>query len=68
MPVAVSVAVIVAEPIPAAVAFPWVPEALEMVATEVLLDIQLTDAVFFLSVIALFLFANAIVVELKKAD
>ena len=30
--------------------------------------IDLRDAVFFLSVIALFLFANAIVVELKKAD
>jgi len=30
--------------------------------------IDLRDAVFFLSVMALFLFANAIVVELKKAD
>jgi ABC-2 type transport system permease protein len=30
--------------------------------------IELPDAVFFLSVIALFLFANAIIVDLKKAD
>jgi ABC-2 type transport system permease protein len=30
--------------------------------------IDLRDAVFFLSVIALFLFANAVIVELKKAD
>lgn len=30
--------------------------------------IDLRDAVFFVSVIALFLFANAVVVELKKAD
>ena len=30
--------------------------------------IDLRDAVFFASIIALFLFANAIAVELKKAD
>ena len=30
--------------------------------------IDLRDAVFFVSVIALFLFANAVVVEVKKAD
>ena len=30
--------------------------------------IDLRDAVFFLSVIALFLFANAVIVDLKKAD
>jgi len=30
--------------------------------------IDLRDAVFFLSVIALFLFANTVLVELKKAD
>ena len=30
--------------------------------------IELDDAVFFISAIALFLFANVIIVELKKAD
>jgi ABC-2 type transport system permease protein len=30
--------------------------------------IDARDAVFFLSVIALFLFANTVLVELKKAD
>jgi len=30
--------------------------------------IDLRDAVFFLSVIAFFLYANAIIVDLKKAD
>jgi ABC-2 type transport system permease protein len=30
--------------------------------------IDLRDAVFFLSVMALFLFANAVVVDMKKAD
>jgi ABC-2 type transport system permease protein len=56
----------------------WAPEAvLHAVAAFSFLDhftaiirgvIDLRDAVFFLSVIALFLFANAIIVELKKAD
>jgi ABC-2 type transport system permease protein len=57
---------------------PWAPTALVDWVTEFSVlshfsaivrgVIDLRDAVFFLSVIAFFLYANAIVVELKKAD